>query len=436
MVDTTVLNLSPRNSQELQQGLDQVGVGMPYSELHLSGTTLINSRLYFRDGTRITCEPNCLWKLMDNAPLSTFGLQIPIVGQKTRQITGIYVEGLTYDGNYKNQGYTTNDHGKGYGNFIGLTNCTNSTFSNIKVLNTEGDGFRINGNNLVFKNNVGRMFGHDFIHLKDCSAVQIVGNYVEARTNNAVRTRGCTNVEIKGNMFLGTSLSYAPLIQCENIDTGDVTSGIKISQNVLKNSLGPAIWLLANTPSLASAEKVTISKNIIKNCGLMPAANRLPGVGGVIFDGFTEIDVSKNVIDGCYGYGIGYATYLSPTTKTGMTAKIFNNIIVNTKASLYPGTESGTAVFLRNKTAYTVTSIGNCFYNNTGTYYNLSGQADIEKDPLFVDPDKDNYHLKSVAGHWTPAGYVKDDVTSPCIFPQGELGVYANTAQKSLCPTA
>jgi len=75
--------------------------------------------------------------------------------------------------------------------------------------------------------------------------------------------------------------------------------------------------------------------------------------------------------------------------------------------------------------------------------------SDISVDPLFADPDKGDYHLKSQAGRWDPAArtWVKDDVTSPCIdagdpndpvgsepFPNGgrvNMGAYGGTAEAS-----
>jgi hypothetical protein len=68
-------------------------------------------------------------------------------------------------------------------------------------------------------------------------------------------------------------------------------------------------------------------------------------------------------------------------------------------------------------------------------------------DPLFGDRANGDFHLKSTAGRWTPAGYVKDSVTSPAIGKgysgggasdnperagkQTELGAYGNSAEAS-----
>jgi len=77
------------------------------------------------------------------------------------------------------------------------------------------------------------------------------------------------------------------------------------------------------------------------------------------------------------------------------------------------------------------------------------GPGNIEADPLFADPNNGDYHLKSQAGRWDPnsQGWVKDDVTSPCIdagdpmspigyepFPNGgriNMGAYGGTTEAS-----
>ena len=69
-------------------------------------------------------------------------------------------------------------------------------------------------------------------------------------------------------------------------------------------------------------------------------------------------------------------------------------------------------------------------------------------DPLFADPGSGDFHLKSAHGRWTPAGYVRDPVTSPLLgkgYPEGaadqnperagtrnELGAYGNSGEASL----
>lgn len=85
------------------------------------------------------------------------------------------------------------------------------------------------------------------------------------------------------------------------------------------------------------------------------------------------------------------------------------------------------------------------------------GEGNIDINPLFTDPNDDDYHLKSQAGRWTSASsvepdpssqtWIMDDVTSPCIdagdpnsdwsaelWPHGErinMGAYGGILQAS-----
>jgi hypothetical protein len=77
------------------------------------------------------------------------------------------------------------------------------------------------------------------------------------------------------------------------------------------------------------------------------------------------------------------------------------------------------------------------------------GEGNIDAEPLFVDPNNGDYHLKSQAGRWdsTSGSWIKDDVTSPCIdagnpmsaiglepFPNGgiiNMGAYGGTNEAS-----
>ncbi len=80
------------------------------------------------------------------------------------------------------------------------------------------------------------------------------------------------------------------------------------------------------------------------------------------------------------------------------------------------------------------------------------GQGNVDMDPLFADPNNDDYHLKSQAGRWnaTSQSWVIDQISSPCIdagdpnipvglerFPNGDIinmGAYGGTPQASLSP--
>jgi hypothetical protein len=80
------------------------------------------------------------------------------------------------------------------------------------------------------------------------------------------------------------------------------------------------------------------------------------------------------------------------------------------------------------------------------------GEGNINADPLFADPDNNDYHLKSEAGRFDPniQTWVIDDITSPCIdagdpssliglepVPNGgriNMGAYGGTIEASKSP--
>jgi hypothetical protein len=86
-------------------------------------------------------------------------------------------------------------------------------------------------------------------------------------------------------------------------------------------------------------------------------------------------------------------------------------------------------------------------YGNHGVKISFGEGNVAPVDPLFADPEKGDFHLKSAAGRWTPTGYVKDSVSSPLLakgYPEGstnenperagkrnELGAYGNSGEAS-----
>ena len=59
----------------------------------------------------------------------------------------------------------------------------------------------------------------------------------------------------------------------------------------------------------------------------------------------------------------------------------------------------------------------NVQYCNTADYTCLDQNGNISADPLFADPDNNDFHLQSPTGRWDPANeiWVSDEAISPCI---------------------
>ena len=56
-----------------------------------------------------------------------------------------------------------------------------------------------------------------------------------------------------------------------------------------------------------------------------------------------------------------------------------------------------------------------CFWDNG--FQTWPGAGNISADPLFADPARGDYHLKSQAGRWDPQAkaWAKDQEHSPCV---------------------
>ena len=98
----------------------------------------------------------------------------------------------------------------------------------------------------------------------------------------------------------------------------------------------------------------------------------------------------------------------------------------------------------------------NVYGNAEDNYQMVDGTISMEgpmsEDPLFHDPDNDDFHLQSISGRWDPVtrSWVSDVASSPCIDagdaasdfsnePMGNgarinMGAYGNTAEASKSP--
>ncbi len=182
---------------------------------------------------------------------------------------------------------------------------------------------------------------------------------------------------------------------------------------------------VSNTATLNGGALCTSqSSSVIKNCLFRQNTASTSG-GGIYFDG------SNTTVSSC--------TFTANTSAAG-------GAIFNKQAS----------VTLTNSILYGDSSeLGHPSWYTSGysiTWCNVqglsSGTGNIDVDPKFVSPT--DLHLRSVAGHYTDAGWVTDSDTSPCIdlgnpesdysnepsYPRGhiEMGAYGNTSQASKTP--
>lgn len=231
-------------------------------------------------------------------------------------------------------------------------------------------------------------------------------NYYEANIQG-IDCRGNANVEINGCTINDNySYGYFRGVNCEN-DVNIVISGCNISNNWAMRDVYGVYVGNGSTANLKIAGCV-VSENTtnfssescaIKNrdCNSLQVVNCLitgnnSGVDNY-GDGQSSIincTIVANNIDHCICYAIRskYQT-------------IVNNCIV--KDNGYGQIEKNVVV------SYSDIS--------DDTDHIWPGVGNINTDPLFADPNRDDYHLLSEAGRYDSANqrWVRDDVSSPCI---------------------
>ncbi len=140
--------------------------------------------------------------------------------------------------------------------------------------------------------------------------------------------------------------------------------------------------------------------------------------GGGIWNGHLSYSILENCIlvgNSAQDYGGGLCIY---TTGTGCQMTARNCIMWDNSANEGPqmSLDGGTITV----TFCNILGGNLDIYDPAGILFwgegNI-GEDFINDDPLFVDADNDDYHLKSEAGRWDPVSedWVIDGVTSPCI---------------------
>jgi len=198
-------------------------------------------------------------------------------------------------------------------------------------------------------------------------------------------------------------------------------------------------------------ESIISSRTNIINCLF---CRNLALKGGAI--GFTTYSTGRNNLSGCNIYllnctltgnvadwagGAIFAGYISRLDILAMNEQIESNGVIfdsciiwdNTPDEIYNDSEDFTVKYCDVQDGF-------------------SGECNMDLEPLFADPENDDYHLKSQAGRFDPnsESWVIDDVTSPCIdagdpnvsvgleyFPNGgriNMGAYGGTSEASLSP--
>ncbi len=181
--------------------------------------------------------------------------------------------------------------------------------------------------------------------------------------------------------------------------------------------------------------------------------------GGGMYNGNSDSTLINCSFSGNEAETVGGGIYIYPNSDiTVINSTFAGNFAINGDALGCESTES------RNPSNVV---ISNCIFRNSGNeiwnndnstitvnYSNIlggwPGQGNIDVEPLFVNAEEGDYHLKSQAGRWNPnsQSWVRDDVMSPCIDagdpntpvgaepePNGgiiNMGVFGGTAEAGM----
>lgn len=412
-------------SVQLQTIIDSTGnkpAKFIFSQTH---RITINSLIRFYNYAYVLGN-DCIFKLMDNAPVKVFGLHVPLIGSKyNKGVIGLIFDSFEIDGNYQNQKlayavYKT-DHGKGFHDQILLGNISDPQFENVQdcefrnliLGNSYGDGIRIEGGaNIIFENITSNFGGHDVIHLSTVKTADVYKIKVpNMKANNVVRTRSCIDIDVHGcNCTNGAGYDTGPVFQSECITENRESKHIRYFDNVIKITKGSGWYVVADQP----ASDLEVFDNLVISAGNLEKAINIPIVGGGSFLGWESVKFHHNTVVNCKGYGVVDGTFKYQTKQKG-SVDVYNNIFVGVRESNTVGVASGTAIAHISGAQTTMTARNNCVWDNTDNYYNITQTGAIEADPLFVDAANGDYHLQKL---------------SPCNMTDSQdsqIGCYANS---------
>jgi hypothetical protein len=336
-------------------------------KVQLEGRTYkIDNPIVMKSGvTLLGVEGKTKFLLKSNVPWSTW---VPVLdGVNLEKCRIAYI---TFDMNCDNQKVK---YGKGYHNGMYLKGCKNIEVDHCTFINGKGDGARFkSSSNLKIHDNTARRLGHDGIFVVDCKDVNIYNNRITTRTNAGIRDWNSENVKISRNKidaqldgyggYAGIQIEYSKYFSDPDIE---------ISDNVLMETWGPGVQLIAYSKGLSINRGITVKQNQFLRTG---QSNNIVDTGGISVKGLKGFTITNNVGDGC----LNSFVYVE---SGGDDSVIKNNIITNT----LPHREkdhSGNGYGIANRAGASLSVKNNCFWNNeNGDTYKVTAKSSDFKDP-------------------------------------------------------
>jgi hypothetical protein len=405
---------------EINKALAYIAENPEFTTVYLKGpnTYVISDSIFIGSDTTLQGDSTAVIKLKDNAD---WPHEKPLITQKSCSGNqNIIISGFEIDGNYYRN--SEKKRGDGYYNLIRFSSCENIQVYDMYMHDSHGDGLRIkDSENIQFHDNRIYKLGHEGLYAIGCQNVEAWNNNVRTMTNSALRIWNSNHVKFHDNTIWTEYGPDAggPGIQIQYIreNKAQPMNDIEVYNNTIYDTYGPGIWLIAYGEPYAKteAQNVHIYNNAFYGCGTHPTYDWL---GGIVTSGFYDTLIENNVFDANFNAAV---VYMYPTglsedidftpkgTDGDYTTIVRNNIMTNTLERKYSPEETGYAVIDYFPETHSFVLENNCLYNNSaGNYKNANSTTDIYADPLFVDQNKHDYHLKSNSP-CSDAGFVSSD---------------------------
>jgi hypothetical protein len=270
------------------------------------------------------------------------------------------------------------------------------------------------------------------ITMTDCI---VVGNSVTG-TTPAIEGWG-------GGLYCGPSCSLTA-VNCNIVENsaGVGGAGATCAQNSLVTLKDCVI--MKNSAEIIGGGVECSGSVTLTNC-VIARNSSLRWAGGLSCEELSSSVIVKNC-----------SFWANSATEEGGGVGCFNGASATVTNSIFLGNNAakGNEVFLeesptRFSVAYSNVAGGHAGIHVQGDSTLDWGVGNIDADPLFEDPNNDDFHLKSQAGRWNPnsLSWIQDELTSPCIdagdpmspigwepFPNGgfvNMGAYGSTPEAS-----
>lgn len=357
--------------KDIQEAIDKAdsNVFLPAGKYILTGSLVLKSDIVLEgeEGTILTIPDKAGWDVWQ-----------PLI--KGTGVQNVVIKNIEFNGNSDNNqdvGLKTHNGkawGNGYYNFIHVIDSDSITVENCLMRDGLGDGLRAKtSTNIIFRNNEAYRLGHEGAYFIDCENVEASGNQITTRTSNALRVWNSAHVRFFDNV-LDSDLNLKSLagmggFQIE--DSKGTLSDIEICNNVIKNTWGPAIWLIAYDNGLSNTQAVSIHHNLFYQ---VAQSYNIGYAAGITVNGQKGTEIKNNVFDGAYNAAI-------LALSGGKDSTIEDNIITDTRK--HTGiNQAGTGSGIVNRAGSSFSVLNNCFFENeNGNLYSCTSSGDDLEDP-------------------------------------------------------